>query len=312
MATTKILPVRKRLKDCLDYAANPKKTEIFRGDALDRLMHYTQNEDKTEHQLYVTGFNCDPQNACLIMEATKRRWHKDIGHGNVGYHIIQSFKPGEASPDQVHQIGCELARRCLADRFECTVSTHLDKGHLHNHIVVNSVSFMDGKMFRNDFKTYYQGIRKVSDDLCRQNQLPVIETDGRGISYGEWRNRREGKPTLRGMVKADVEMALAESSDFDDFVGKLQKMGYEVKYGPRVKHMAVRHQDSKRFVRLDGVAPQFSEAELRAFFTQLKKLPPEMQQEYQAETSLCSKAGRRTGTSGRAPRALPQQTEPSV
>ena len=79
MATTKILPVRKRLKDCLDYAANPKKTEIFRGDALDRLMHYTQNEDKTEHQLYVTGFNCDPQNACLIMEATKRRWHKDIG-----------------------------------------------------------------------------------------------------------------------------------------------------------------------------------------------------------------------------------------
>lgn len=221
MATTKILPVRKRLKDCLDYAANPKKTEIFRGDALDRLMHYTQNEDKTEHQLYVTGFNCDPQNACLIMEATKRRWHKDIGHGNVGYHIIQSFKPGEASPDQVHQIGCELARRCLADRFECTVSTHLDKGHLHNHIVVNSVSFMDGKMFRNDFKTYYQGIRKVSDDLCRQNQLSVIETDGRGISYGEWRNRREGKPTLRGMVKADVEMALAESSDFDDFVGKL-------------------------------------------------------------------------------------------
>ena len=116
MATTKILPVRKRLKDCLDYAANPKKTEVFRGDALDRLMHYTQNEDKTEHQLYVTGFNCDPQNACLIMEATKRRWHKDIGHGNVGYHIIQSFKPGEASPDQVHQIGCEFAV-CPDNRF---------------------------------------------------------------------------------------------------------------------------------------------------------------------------------------------------
>ena len=283
MATTKILPVRKRLKDCLDYAANPKKTEVFRGDALDRLMHYTQNEDKTEHQLYVTGFNCDPQNACLIMEATKRRWHKEVGHGNVGYHIIQSFKPGEASPDQVHQIGCEFARRCLEDRFECTVSTHLDKGHLHNHIVVNSVSFMDGKMFRNDFKTYYQGIRQISDDLCRQNRLSVIETDGRGISYGEWRNRHEGKPTLRGMVKADVEMALAESSDFDDFVGKLQRMGYEVKYGPRVKHMAVRHQASKKFVRLEGIAPQFSELELRDFFTQIKKLPPEMQQEYQAE-----------------------------
>ena len=97
--------------------------------------------------------------------------------------ILQSFKPGEASPNQVHiKSAGELARRCLADRFECTVSTHLDKGHLHNHIVVNSVSFMDGKMFRNDFKTYYQGIRQISDDLCRQNQLSVIETDGRGIS----------------------------------------------------------------------------------------------------------------------------------
>ena len=78
-------------------------------------------------------------------------------------------------------------------------------------------------------------------------------------------------------------MALAESSDFDDFVGNLQRMGYEVKYGSRVKHMAVRHYESKKFVRLDGVAPQFSESELREFFTQFKKLPPEMQQEYQAE-----------------------------
>ena len=76
MATTKILPVRKRLKDCLDYAANPKKTEIFRGDALDRLMYYTQNEDKTEHQLYVTGFNCDPQNACLIIKDRKKQTNK--------------------------------------------------------------------------------------------------------------------------------------------------------------------------------------------------------------------------------------------
>ena len=192
------------------------------------------------------------------------------------------------------------------------MSTHLDKGHLHNHIVVNSVSFMDGKMFRNDFKTYYQGIRKVSDDLCRQNQLSVIETDGRGISYGEWRNRREGKPTLRGMVKADVEMALAESSDFDDFVGKLQKMGYEVKYGPRVKHMAVRHQDSKRFVRLDGVAPQFSEAELRAFHATEKTSARNAAGISGRKPACAAKLAERTGTSGRAPRALPQQTEPSV
>lgn len=157
MAITKILPVRGQLKGCLDYAANPQKTEYFSTADMQRLIGYTQNKDKTEHQLYVSGFNCMPQNAYCIMQATKQRWGKPLNGGNVGYHIIQSFKPGEATPDQVHEIGCEFARRFLADRFECTVSTHLDKGHLHNHIVVNSVSFMDGRMFRNDFTTYYKG-----------------------------------------------------------------------------------------------------------------------------------------------------------
>lgn len=192
MAITKILPVRGQLKGCLDYAANPQKTEYFSTADMQRLIGYTQNKDKTEHQLYVSGFNCMPQNAYCIMQATKQRWGKPLNGGNVGYHIIQSFKPGEATPDQVHEIGCEFARRFLADRFECTVSTHLDKGHLHNHIVVNSVSFMDGRMFRNDFTTYYKGIRAISDELCRENRLSVVETDGHGKSYGEWKHEKEG------------------------------------------------------------------------------------------------------------------------
>ena len=86
------------------------------------------------------------------MMETKKRWRKPVKDGNIlAYHIIQSFAPGEAAPDQVHQIGCEFVQRFLADRFECTVSTHLDRGHLHNHIVVNSVSYADGRMFRSDF-----------------------------------------------------------------------------------------------------------------------------------------------------------------
>lgn len=115
----------------------------------------------------------------MSMELTKRLWEQPTDKGVLAYHIIQSFSPGEATPDQVHEIGCEFARRFLADRFECTVSTHLDKGHLHNHIVVNSVSYADGKMFRNNFDTYYHGIRQVSDELCRENRLSVIETDGK-------------------------------------------------------------------------------------------------------------------------------------
>jgi len=143
----------------------------------------------------------------MSMELTKRLWEQPTDKGVLAYHIIQSFSPGEATPDQVHEIGCEFARRFLADRFECTVSTHLDKGHLHNHIVVNSVSYADGKMFRNNFDTYYHGIRQVSDELCRENRLSVIETDGKGKSYDEWLSGQTGKPTIRGMVRKDVEQA---------------------------------------------------------------------------------------------------------
>ena len=285
MAITKILPVRGQLKGCLDYAANPQKTEYLNTADMQRLMNYTQNGDKTEHQLYVSGFNCDPQNAYYLMQATKRRWGKPLDSGNVGYHIIQSFKPGEATPDQVHEIGCEFARRFLEDRFECTVSTHLDKGHLHNHIVVNSVSFMDGRMFRNDFTTYYKGIRAVSDELCRENRLSVVETDGHGKSYGEWKHEKEGSPTLRGMVKTDVEMAMTAADSFAGFVAELQKMGYAVKYGSKAAHMTVRHKEAQKNIRLDKISPHLSEDSLRKYFRELQTLPPEMQQEYKQQTA---------------------------
>lgn len=216
MAYTKIKPVKHHLQRCLDYTSNPKKTEKFSADDLNRLLSYTQNQNKTEHQLYVTGFRCNPATAYRRMYRTKKRWNQLMDEGDIlAYHIIQSFSPGEATPDQVHKIGCEFARRFLADRFECTVSTHLDKGHLHNHIVVNSVSYADGKMFRNNFDTYYHGIRQVSDELCRENRLSVIETDGKGKSYDEWLSGQTGKPTIRGMVRKDVEQAIAAADSFD-------------------------------------------------------------------------------------------------
>lgn len=219
MAYTKIIKVKSNLNLCLDYTSNPMKTERRSAEDLNKLLNYTQNNDKTEHQLYVSGFNCIPQNAYEIMMETKTRWRKPVKDGNIlAYHIIQSFAPGEATPDQVHQIGCEFVQRFLADRFECTVSTHLDRGHLHNHIVVNSVSYADGRMFRSDFNTYYKGIRKTSDELCRENRLSVIETDGKGKSYDEWLSGQAGKPTIRGMVRKDVEQAIAAADSFDGLI----------------------------------------------------------------------------------------------
>ena len=106
MAYTKIIKVKSNLNLCLDYTSNPKKTERRNAEDLNRLLNYTQNSDKTEHQLYVSGFNCIPQNAYEIMMETKIRWRKPVKDGNIlAYHIIQSFSPGEATPDQVHQIG---------------------------------------------------------------------------------------------------------------------------------------------------------------------------------------------------------------
>lgn len=286
MAYTKIIKVKSNLNLCLDYTSNPKKTERRNAEDLNRLLNYTQNSDKTEHQLYVSGFNCIPQNAYEIMMETKIRWRKPVKDGNIlAYHIIQSFSPGEATPDQVHQIGCEFAQRFLADRFECTVSTHLDRGHLHNHIVVNSVSYKDGKMFRSDFDAYYKGIRKISDELCRENRLSVIETDGKGKSYAEWISGQTGKPTIRGMVRKDVEQAIVAADSFDGFILELQNMGYTVKYGPRVEHMAVRHKNAQRNVRIDWLDPRFSESALREYYRQLHRMPAEMQQEYRQENA---------------------------
>lgn len=271
---------------CLDYTSNPMKTERRSAEDLNKLLNYTQNNDKTEHQLYVSGFNCIPQNAYEIMMETKTRWRKPVKDGNIlAYHIIQSFAPGEATPDQVHQIGCEFVQRFLADRFECTVSTHLDRGHLHNHIVVNSVSYADGRMFRSDFNTYYKGIRKTSDELCRENRLSVIETDGKGKSYDEWLSGQAGKPTIRGMVRKDVEQAIAAADSFDGFILELQNMGYTVKYGPRVEHIAVRHKDAQRNIRIDRLDPRFSETALREYYRQLHRMPTEMQQEYRQENA---------------------------
>ncbi len=114
--------------------------------------------------------------------------------------------------------------------------------------------------------------------------MSVVETDGHGKSYGEWKHEKEGTPTLRGMVKADVEMAMASADSFAGFIAELQQMGYKVKYGSKVTHMAVRHKDAQRNIRLDKISPRFSEDALRSYFQELRKLPPAMQQEYKQQT----------------------------
>ena len=261
MAYTKIKAVKNHLRRCLEYTANPEKTEM--GIDLQKALAYTQNSDKTEHQLFVTGFNCDPTSAYGQMLATKHRYRKtDPGHVQ-GYHVIQSFASGEVTPQQAHEIGCEFVRRAFADRYEVTVSTHLDKGHLHNHIVFNSVSFADGRMFRNDFKGYFKGIRAVSDQLCREYGVSVINPKYKSKGFAECQAEKEDAPTVRAMIRADVDRALARAVSWETFVAGLRQMGYAVKYGSNVKYAALRHKDSSRSIRLKSLGEGYDEASIR-------------------------------------------------
>ena len=259
MAYTKIIPIRYDLQRCVNYTTNPDKTET---DGLKAAIDYTLNGDKTAHQVYVSGFNCDPNTAASKMQRTRENWGKAAGRHVLGYHVIQSFLPGEVTPEQAHKIGCEFVRRALPD-YEVTVSTHLDREHLHNHIVFNAVSFADGHRFRDDYRGYYQGIRAPSDRLCREHGLSIIDPDGKGKSYAERSAEKQGKPTMRSLVRADVDKALDSAISWPTFVISMQHMGYTVRYGPGVKYATVKHRTSQRSIRLKSLGAGYTEAALR-------------------------------------------------
>jgi hypothetical protein len=194
------------------------------------------------------------------MGRTKRQYQKQ--DGILAFHGYQAFAPGEATPETAHAIGVKLAKELWGDRFEVVVSTHLDKQHLHNHFVLNSVSFVDGKKYY-DNNASYALMRQTSDRLCREHALSVIENPQRGKSrhYAEWKAEREGKPTWRGLIREDVDQAVAAAMTFTQFIAALRKEGYEVKTG--VKHLAVRPLGKERFVRLKTLGDDYAEEAIK-------------------------------------------------
>lgn len=193
------------------------------------------------------------------MVETKRQYGKM--EGVLGYHFIQSFAPGEVTAEQAHEIGVEFARRCFGDRFQVVIGTHLDHAHYHNHIVVNSVSFADGRKYHSSPKSYFENIRGKSDELCREYGLSVIEPKGGGKHYAEWKAEKEGAPTWRGLIREDVDKAVRQSASYPQFLRTLAEMGYEVKTG--VKHMAVRPPGKERFVRMRSLGEDYTEDALK-------------------------------------------------
>lgn len=257
MAYDKIIPIRRRLDHCLAYAANEHKTDLAAA------LRYIGNERKTappHTDSLRTGINCTVETAYAEMQATKRRWDK-CG-GILGYHIIHSYAPGEVTPQEAHAAGVEFACRLLGERYEAVVATHLDREHLHCHIVFNSVSLVDGSKYRSDFKSYFGTLRGTSNAVSRERGLSVIEPEHEGRHYTEWDAEKHSRPTVRGMVRADVDAALLRSRSFSDFLTRLRAQGYEVR--TQGKYLAVKPSGNNRYVRLKSLGEDYTEAAIRA------------------------------------------------
>jgi len=225
---------RENLQDVIAYAVNQNKTSRV-------------NEESEIMDQFISGINCLPATARTEMLVAKKLYGRE--DGTIAYHGIQSFAPGEASPYLVHQIGIELAKRLWGDKYQVVVATHLDKeNHLHNHFVVNTVSHIDGIKYHRT-KADYQEMRRVSDELCQEYGLSIIDNPNpmKGKHYGEITAEQQGKPTWRGIIKNDVDEAIRTSMTERQFYSQLRSMGYEVKLG---KYLYVKPQGKERFVRL--------------------------------------------------------------
>ena len=256
MAITKIIAIRDRLDKRINYAVNGEKTTLDAG------ITYATNPEKTEQHFFTSVLNCEScETAYVEMQATKRRFGK-LG-GVVGYHFIQSFAPGEVTPEQAHRIGVEFAERLFCKRYEAVIGTHLDKAHLHNHVVVNSVSFVDGKKYHSSPGSYYFEVRSTSDILCWENDLSVIAPQGKGKHYAEWKAENTGKPTIRSIVRADIDRIIREAYTYETFLMLLRREGYVVQNRPDRKYVTVLPPGGKRVIRLDSLGDGYTERDIR-------------------------------------------------
>ena len=207
MAVTKIWAIHDRVSRVVDYCSNPEKTRLT---DLEQVLIYAANKAKTldegEQSYAVTGINCRAETAAQEMSATQRRFGKT--GGNVAYHGYQSFKTGEVTPEQAHQIGIETAQRMWGDEYEILVTTHLNTDNIHNHLIANSVSFRTGKKFENHVKVHYR-LREISDEICREHCLSVLYgSDFYGGEKGAYWVHRAGSLTHRDVLNQDLEECL--------------------------------------------------------------------------------------------------------
>ena len=233
---------------------------LARKGRLDVGIRYVLNGDKTDDRILTAHLNCDPGQECRQMLDTKRELGKT--DGVQYYHIIQSFQPGEVTPELALQIAKEFAQEHLPD-YEVVIGVHVDKEHIHAHMVFNSINTMTGEKYHSNAQSYYQQIRAISDRLCREHRLSVIMSGepAKAVSYIEWLRQAKGQPTFRSMLEADLQEAIEDANDIGHFFLLMEHKGYEIHHGNR---LGFRLRGQERFMYPERKDRRFSENGIRA------------------------------------------------
>ena len=237
MAVTKTHPIKSTLKAAIDYICNPAKTD---------------------GSLLVSAYGCSAETADIEFAWTRR--HAIDKGENLGRHLIQAFAPGEVTPEEAYQIGLELAKEILGGKYEFVLTTHIDRGHIHNHVIWNAVSFTDHKHYHSNKRSYYE-IRRTSDRLCKEHGLSVIVPgQEKGKSYVEHQAVRNGT-SYKVKLKSAIDRLLPTCTDLEDLLRRLQEEGYDIRRG---KYISCRASNQERFTRLKTLGVDYTEEALVA------------------------------------------------
>ena len=233
---------------------------LARKGRLDVGVRYVLNGDKTEEQILTASQGCSTEHAVSRMMKTKRHYRQT--DGVQYYHISQSFKPGEATPELALEIAKEFAAEHLSG-YQAVIGVHVDKEHIHAHTIFNSVNADTGEKYHSNARSYYSQIRAISDRLCREHGLSII-MEGKGekaVSYIEWLRQSKGQPTFRAMLEADLREAIEDANDIGHFFLIMEHKGYEIKHGNR---LSFRLKGQERLMIPGRKNPLFTEDGIRA------------------------------------------------
>ena len=255
MATTKLWKVKSRIDNAVNYVTNKEKTKneyydygMDKYEAIRDVLRYATNSSKTEKQFYVSGINCKAENAVKEMQMVKQIYGKE--NGILAFHGEQSFKEGEVTPELAHEIGVRLAEEMWGDRFQVVVTTHLNTNHIHNHFVLNSVSFKDGKKYYSN-RTNTALLRKTSDEICEEYGLSILKEKSckSGINFENYYKKDTRESEYVQFVKEDLDYAISHVLSLRQFESILSSMGY--KYYYRAGKLSIRKEPHKRNIRVE-------------------------------------------------------------